>query len=331
MKPGVYITCDVECSMGGALAEAALRPVPPARAMMGRYGEHEFGLPLITDILGEHDLAATFFVTPFLDEQGYPGAGEAICRFLLERQQDVQLHVHPCHAAYTPGYTGALPDFMAELAADRQRRLLAEGCQRLQRWTGRPPVAFRAGNLGASGQTLELLPAVGIRIDSSYAFPYAGSLCAIPAPQPFNGSRWYGTVLELAVSGFLQRRLPGLRPTRMLDLAAVSFAECREVIRGICAAGADAVLILHSFSLFKVRNQQYDGGRLNRMVAGRFRRLCAWLAEHREERPVRTCRELADAIDRQCYQASAVPPLRISTPLALLRQAAQLYNSLYWT
>jgi len=51
MKPGVYITVDVECSMGGAWQNPDLRPVPPSRAVWGRYGHRELGLPRIVDVL----------------------------------------------------------------------------------------------------------------------------------------------------------------------------------------------------------------------------------------------------------------------------------------
>ena len=97
MKPGVHITIDVECSMGGAWGDPALRPVPPARAVMGAYGDRQLGLPLICDILQRADLAATFFVEPFADEQGYPGEMERACALLADRGQDVQAHVHPNH------------------------------------------------------------------------------------------------------------------------------------------------------------------------------------------------------------------------------------------
>ena len=82
--------------------------------------------------------------------------------------------------------------------------MLREGSDRLQRWTGQRTVAFRAGNMGASEETLRQLEAAGILIDSSYTFPYAGEQCHINCEQPYNGSKWYGQVLELALSGFRQ-------------------------------------------------------------------------------------------------------------------------------
>jgi len=69
MKPGVFITVDVECGMGGAWGDDALRPVPPPRAMMGEYRDRQSGLPLICDIFDSYGLTATFFLDPLVDEQ----------------------------------------------------------------------------------------------------------------------------------------------------------------------------------------------------------------------------------------------------------------------
>jgi len=335
VKRSVFITVDVECSMGGAWQNEGNAPVSPSRAVWGEYGNRRLGIPLIVDILKQHGLTATFFVEAFVAEQGYPGETEKICEYLLDHGQDVQLHVHPNHKHFglkQQGKPHPFTDYMADLSPESQRGLLQEGSDRIQRWTGRRPVAFRAGNMGASEETLRQLAAVGIRIDSSYTFPYDGARCDFGPGEPYNGSKWYGDVLEVALSGFYQRKLPGLHPAKKVDPVSVSFAECRDAIRTICSAGADAVLILHSFSLFKRRNVQYDGGRLNRIVARRFRRTCRWLAENSERYGVRTCRELAAAVEAGSYEARAVPPCRLDRPLrAIVRKAVQGWNNLYWT
>ena len=320
--------------MGGAWEDARLSAVPPSRGMMGQYGDRRLGVPLITEILRHNGLAATFFVEPFGEEQGYPGQAEPVATHLLEHGQDIQLHVHPCYryfALHQQSLPCPLTDDMADLTAQQQTDLLSAGCERLLRWTGKRPVAFRAGNMAASEQTLPHLADAGIRIDSSYCFPFAGGQCRFKADDPYNGSKWYNQVLEVALSGFYQPSAPGLHPAKPLDLVGVSFEECREAVGRINQAGADAVLILHSFSLFKVRNVQYDGGRLNRVVARRFRRLCQWLARRANDLPVRTFSQLAEVISRDDYTARAVAPCRLGRPLrALTRKAVQAVNRLYW-
>jgi hypothetical protein len=333
MKPGVFITFDVECSMGGAWDDPALKPVSPLRAIWGEYGDQRLGIPLIADILDRHGLRATFFLEPFMEEQGHPGHGERICQFLLDRGHDVQLHVHPTHKQYGMAQQGKpfpATDDMADLEPDLQRALLAEGAERIRAWTGRWPTAFRVGNMGASEETLRQLAEVGIFLDSSYTFAYAGGQCHFSPQDPYNGSKWYGKVLELALSGFRQAPVPGVYPAKPLDLVGISFEECRDAVQCICRAGADAVVILHSFSLIKVRNLQYEGGRPNRIITRRFRRFCEWLART-PDMPAYTFSDVAKAVADGAYQARCVPPCRLVHPRGILRKAAQVWNNFYWT
>jgi hypothetical protein len=223
-------------------------------------------------------------------------------------------------------------DRIADLDADAQLALIQEGSDRLLRWTGRRPVAFRAGNMAASEETLRQLESAGILIDSSYTFPYAGGQCRFQERDDYNGSKWYGGVLELALSGVRFPRLPGLHSAQPLDLVGMSFPECRDAVTSICTSGADVVWILHSFSLFKWRTVQYDGGRLNRIVARRYRAMCRWLGGHAEQFPCRTFREVADAISEGRYQAKSVAPCMLANPLrSYVRRGVQVYNNLYWT
>jgi len=334
MRPGVYVTIDVESSLGGAWGDASIQPVRPERGIWGRYGGRELGVPLIVEILRSNSLAGTFFVEPFDEELGYPGTTRQVCRYLIDAGQDVQLHIHPNRVQYARqrrGHEYTYTDTLAELPPAEQVALIAEGRRRLEQATGRAPVAFRAGNMGASEAVLPQLAQAGIFIDSSYTFPFAGRQCGFSDREPFNGARWYGEVLELALSGFYQPPVPGLRRAKVLDVMGLSAGECRQAIRQICDSGAEAVLICHSFSLFKVRNGRYDGGRPNRVVIGRFRRLCRWLASHGREYPVRTFRQLAEDLREGRYEASAAPPPRLFRPIrALARKAVQAVNTLYW-
>lgn len=335
MKRNLFITFDVECSMGGAWGAPELKPVPPARAIWGEYGEAKYGLPLIVDILQQHGLKATFFVDAFTEDQGFPGQTEPVCQYLLDRGQDVQLHIHPNKKHYGMKMRGEehpRTDKIAELPVDAQLALVEEGRDRLEAWTGKRPVAFRAGNMSASEETLSVLQQAGIPIDSSYTFPYAGRQCYFSADDLYNGSRWYDGVLELALSGFLQRNLPGLHPAKPLDLYGVSFEECRNAVRAIRDAGADAVLILHSFSLFKWRTVQYLDGKPNRIVIRRFRRICRWLAEHAGDYPTRTFGAVAVDIANGSYEAHSISPCALKNPVrSYLRKAIQAWNHPYFT
>ena len=333
MNPGVYITFDVECSMGGAWQNSQIKPVSPQLGMMGAYGDKRYGIPLICDILQQRDLQATFFVEPFNDELGYPGETEPVVRHLVEQGQDVQLHIHPNHIHYgqmQAGQPHVQTDPMADLPLDVQQ-MVAEGTNRLEQWGAPRPVAFRAGNMGASEETLAALAGAGLWIDSSYTFPYVGGQCRFNEQHRYNGGKWYGDVLEMALSAYQQPKVPRLHPAKPVDLMGSSFEECRDAVKMICDAGGDAVLILHSFSLFKVRDKQYHDGKLNRIVTRRFEKFCDWLDDQRAFYPPRTFSDLARLVKEENYQPKAVAPCLVNRPLrALVRKAVQGVNNFYW-
>ena len=154
--------------------------------------------------------------------------------------------------------------------------------------------------------------------------PYGGS--AVSGKEQYNGN---GTT-----SWRLPCRLTAawpLYPSKPVDLMGSSFEECRDAVEMMCDAGADAVVILHSFSLFKVRDKQYRQGRPNRVVIRRFERFCRWLDAHREKYPPRTFTELGRLVREEGYQPKAVPPCAINKPLrALTRKVVQGLNNFYW-
>jgi len=185
--------------------------------------------------------------------------------------------------------------------------------------------------MGASEETLAALTDAGLWIDSSYTFPYVGGQCRFFEKERYNGSKWYGEVLEVALSAYQQPKVPGLHPAKPVDLMGSSFEECRDAVQMICDAGGDAVLILHSFSLFKVRDKQYNGGKLNRVVTRRFEKVCQWLDDNRKNYPPRTFTELGRLVKEAGYQPKAVDPCTIQKPLrALTRKFVQGLNNFYW-
>ena len=334
MKPGVFFTFDVECSMGGAWQDSSLSPIPPRLGMMGEYDGKQYGIPLICEILQRNALAATFFVEPFNEDLGYPDQTEPVVRFLVEKEQDIQLHIHPNHihyGQYRAGKPYVKTDQMADLDIGMQKEMIVAGADLLESWSGTRPIAFRAGNMGASEKTLAALIDAGLWIDSSYTFPYVGRQCRFLEQERYNGSKWYGDILEVALSAYNQPKIPSLHPSKPIDLMGSSFEECRDAVKMICDAGGDAVLILHSFSLFKVRDSQYNGGKLNKVVMRRFEKFCQWLDDNRLNYPPRTFSDLGRLVRDQGYQPKSVAPCTINKPLrALTRKFVQGLNNYYW-
>ena len=106
MPPGVLMTFDVECSMGGAWNDPVLRPISPRLGMMGEYGGKQLGIPLICDILEQANLKATFFLEPFNEDLGWPGETEPVARYLVEKGHDIQFVITSYSIHYTKLYEG---------------------------------------------------------------------------------------------------------------------------------------------------------------------------------------------------------------------------------
>jgi hypothetical protein len=292
----VYLTVDTECSMGGAWNSPGVEPVGPERAILGRMGPHRYGTPLIMDILEAHGLRGVFFAETFASAVvGDEPLGRAY-REILARGHDVQLHLHPVFHYYAgveqgrigPSEVPSPIDYIGALPLHAQVDLIERGMSSFARLLGRAPLAFRAGNYAAGDGTLTALDKLGLRYDSSFNAVYRGDGCRISGPPAVNSPWRVGGLWEVPVTVFSTGagRLAALKP---LEVSAVSFLEIRKVLEQAERLGMGTVtLIMHCFSFFKAADPQLTRLRPDRLVIGRLRRLCAFLAEHRTRFRVRT-------------------------------------------
>ena len=107
----VAITVDVEFNIGGAFAEPSSRRPVGIESVECRVDGEPAGLNYILDTLERHGLRGVFFVEVM--NTCYFGdlpMGE-IARAIHSRGHDVQLHLHPCWAAF------AHPDWQQRVRA----------------------------------------------------------------------------------------------------------------------------------------------------------------------------------------------------------------------
>jgi peptidoglycan/xylan/chitin deacetylase (PgdA/CDA1 family) len=330
----VHITIDAECSMGGAWTNPGYEPVAPERAVLGRVGDTCYGVPLIMDILEEHGLRGTFFIEvlagPVVGERALAAAYESV----LARGHDAQLHAHPVYRYYGQVRRGelaesALPprmDLIGSLPVDVQRELLEEARALFVRYTGKTPTAFRAGNYGASAETLKVLDEMGFTHDSSFNAAYTNGMCLV-SPGTVTNTPWQvGGLWEVPVTSFRTgSRL--MRKVKPLDIAGVSFPEIRRVLEQAERTGPGTVtMVLHSFSFLKRADVQFRRMKPDRLVIGRFRRLCRFLATERARFPVRT---FAGAGEPRVGVAEPKLPA-LGTVLPAWRRLVQGVNRFYW-
>lgn len=329
----VYITVDAESSMGGAWLNPRWKPVTPERAVLGKIGTEFYGVPLIMDILEEHDLRGTFFTEVLArDVVGTSELSESYLP-IRKRGHDAQLHLHPVFHYYSEVVQGRLRreelpprmDLIGGLPFETQIELLEKGKLIFGEIFGFPPKAFRAGVYGASASTLEALERVGIFYDSSFNSCCLGTSCLIEK-KPTNTPWQYGGVWEIPVTTF-ETGAWGMRGTKPFEVSAVSLWEMRQVLEKAEHLGQQiVVVILHSFSFLKRADVQFRRMRPDHLVINRFRGLCRFLRENRNRFRVRTFSDLSQ--EPAATAESSVPSVGALMPMC--RKLVQAANRIYW-
>jgi peptidoglycan/xylan/chitin deacetylase (PgdA/CDA1 family) len=330
----VFFTVDTECSLGGAWENPGQKPVRPERAILGKIGSEYYGIPRIMDILEKYDLRGTFFVEVFAGLNGLQEELARACAQIVERGHDAELHLHPIHYYYRqredgeldPAQLPAAKDMIGALVVQKQVELLQKGIALFRETVGKTPVAFRAGNFGASTTTLDALEEVGIRLDSSFNAAYVGTACTMDSGGAINRAWQHGTVWEVPITTY-ETGVWGLRSWKQLNINAVSLWEMKKVLGQAERIGLSAVtFIAHSFSLFKAADMQFERMRPDWLVLRRLEGLCRFLKEHTDRFEVTTFGE----VEPSSLQGTESGFPRMGTLVPAVRKMVQAVNRLPW-
>jgi peptidoglycan/xylan/chitin deacetylase (PgdA/CDA1 family) len=330
----VFFTVDTECSMGGAWENPSHKPVHPERSVLGKIGPVYYGIPRIMDILEENDLHGTFFVEVFAALGDFRNDLADAYKEIVRRGHDVQLHLHPIHYFYRAVQQGRLlpkqlppeKDMIGTFPISLQLQLLQTGVELFRQLVGKAPMAFRAGNFGASSSTLDVLEKVGIRFDSSFNAAYVNVGCTIASHGAINGLWPHSGVWEVPITTF-ETGLWKFRGLKPLNINAISLWEMKNVLEQADRIGLSAVtFIAHSFSLFKIADFQFHRPRADKLVLRRFEGLCRFLREQRHRFRVVGFSDIQPSW-LQIGEAG-VPNAGAFVPV--LRKAVQAINRIHW-
>jgi len=330
----VFFTVDTECSLGGAWENPGQKPVRPERAILGKIGSEYYGTPRIMDILEKHDLQGIFFVEVFAGLNGLKDELAGTYEQIVRRGHDAELHLHPIQYYYRQREDGELDaaqlpaakDMIGVLPLPRQVELLKKGILLFREMVGKTPMAFRAGNFGASTTTLDALQEVGIRLDSSFNAAYVGEACTIDSGGAINRAWQHGTVWEVPITTF-ETGSWGLQSWKQLNINAVSLWEMKNVLEQAERIGLTAVtFIAHSFSLFKVADTQFEKMRPDWLVLRRLEGLCRFLKQHRDRFRVTTFAE----VEASTLQGTESGFPKMGTLVPAARKVVQAVNRLHW-
>lgn len=267
----VLITIDTEYSSGlyrsGKARDCAANF---ERTVACRSARGEAGIFHQMEVFRRHGLKAVFFVDPMPALIWGQQAVDRVVQPILEAGHEVQLHCHiewldfaECNH-FGPERGQNIRDF----AFETQVAILAYARDRLIEAGAPPPTAYRAGNYGASDDTLRALAQIGVTQDSSFAAGYADSLCTIGLPLGHCAPVERHGIAEWPIAAIAARG-----GWRHGQITALSFREMRDAVRHAAATGWPAfVLVSHSFELF---DREKD--RPNRVVMRRFDQFCEWL------------------------------------------------------
>jgi len=255
-----------------------------------------YGIGFIMDELAARGWTCTFFLNVYDTNLWGEDPIAAIARTIIARGFDVQLHTHVEETGHLKGLSSfPLPD---------QCRILRQGADLLEKWTGVRPIWHRAGNLCANLDTLRACAAAGFVGDSSYLYGWpqcaelanrsqigatfqkkarrtcSTALCAesegrrsqIGATSNANARnlirQLYG-ILELPITTF--RTLPLLHNYRHLDLDACTYQELISIVRQAVRQGLPhVVLLMHSFSFVRRTDRGYVANMENALKFKRF-------------------------------------------------------------
>lgn len=268
----VFITVDTELSVGlharGLGGYANLR-----ESVYGTCGQGSFGIQHQMQRLNAYGLKAVFFIDPMPAEVFGLDILKRMVEPILEAGHEAQLHIHTEWLPYLPSdpVAGRRGDNIRDFSYEDQCRLLGLARELLMAAGAPAPLAFRAGNYGASDATLKALASIGILYDTSFNPGYAAEAPHISLPLDTVEPVQHLGVVEFPISCISDR--PG--HFRHAQLCALSAWEMRDALRHAVGCGQEYfTLVSHSFELLS-----RDRRRANHTVVDRFERLCALLAE----------------------------------------------------
>jgi hypothetical protein len=263
----VFITIDTEYSSGLYTGPGpADRAENYARSIACLTPNGPTGITHKLQLLQQFGQKAVFFVDPMPALVWGVAAIEDIIAPIITAGQDVQLHCHTewlgIAGAANPLPSGRTGKNIADFPFDEQCQLLDYARATLMAAGAPTPVAFRAGNYGASDDTLRALAAIGMAYDSSHCPALPDGACRISLGPEDREPVLHQGLIEVPV-GTIGTMTGGQRHAQ---ITALTLAEMLAAIRHARDGQRESfTLVSHSFELINRRKLA-----VNRIVRRRF-------------------------------------------------------------
>jgi hypothetical protein len=316
----VFLTVDTEIWCNGWKNLDAEFPDAFRRYVYGPTKHGDYALPIQFEILRDHGLKAVFFVEPLFSARFGKEPLAEIVGLVNEAGQEIQLHAH------TEWIDEARRDDLPRIdhkrqhlryfAREEQAQIIAAGLRYLREAGAEKINAFRAGSFGFNADTLPALRANGVPFDSSYNPTQFGADSGVATGRVLRGPLTSEGITEYPMTCFDD----GRGKLRHTQLGACSFQEMSNMLLQAAEKEYSSFVILsHNFEMLNSTKTRPD-----HIVTRRFRRLCEFLARHRDLFEVRGFHGLNPGAN------SPDKPLLHSNVLATgFRTAEQLWRRVY--
>ena len=260
------------------------------RDIFGITDRGERGLRYQLEVIEQHGLKAVVFLEALSTSVVGTDLLKELVTLVQLRGHEVALHIHTEWLPYLPRplVGDRRGRYMHDFSEDDQRRIMDQGLENLSRAGAERVVAFRAGNAGASLETLRAALRSGIRIDSSYFAPFLNRSCRLPSHPEISQAIPLEGVIEIPITWFRD----GLGRIRPAQLCACSVGEFEHLLGRAWTDGWRIItLLLHSFELVR-RYSPERPQTVVRLHERRLLRLCQLLAANAEKFVSKTFGEL---------------------------------------
>ena len=274
--------------------------------LQGDTQEGQFGLPYQLAMLNRFGLSATYFVDPLFSFALGLEPLRQVVQAVESAGQKVALHLHP--EWLTDPRCKDLPEFkgpyLSSYSPQVQQELVRVGKQRLIEAGATPLRAFRAGSWGANLQTLRVLRAEGITVDSSLNARYPHSVPDLAQRDALQDTIEVGGIVEYPVTRFHDGTTPGGRP---LTVIGSTWSEIRFVLEACRASGRKSVVLVMHSNEFTRTERLWTSKPVTprKVVAGRFAKLCEYLA--RNSPGIQTRHMTPDGVPTSSTAAGTLP------------------------
>jgi len=245
----------------------------------GKIDNREVGYRFIMDTLEKYGITGHFFVDvyPFkvLGEEKFRSLAQEIYR----RSHCIHLHTHPSTAFDKDRI------YLNQYSLEEQVDILKFGSEKIKEWTGRYPIAHRAGGYAINEDTFKALRRANIFYD--FSFFYGNQNCkflrnTVNIPFEVDEVKEIPVTLfeEEADYGFLNLSVLKKKSFKKLDLR---YGANLEEIKNVILNSDDGIFVifLHSFNFlnlpYNFKENRYHKIGINNGIVGEFENLLKWL------------------------------------------------------